>query len=69
MSLTDAEKNRLKKLGLKGLNKPKMTPKHPTKKAVVAVRCDNGKIKATSALEIAKAENHDSLIELLTSSN
>jgi hypothetical protein len=45
MSLTDAEKNRLKKLGLKGLNKPKMTPKHPTKKAVVAVRCDNGKIK------------------------
>ena len=45
MALTNAEKAKLKKLGLKGLNKPKMTPKHPTKKAVVAVRCDNGKIK------------------------
>ncbi len=37
MSLTDAEKNRLKRVGLSGLNKPKRTPKHPTKKAVVAV--------------------------------
>lgn len=45
MALTDAEKNKLKKLGLKGLNKPKMTPKHKTKKAVVAVREDNGKLK------------------------
>ena len=45
MALTDSEKNRLKKLGLKGLNKPKMTPSHPTKKAVVAVRGDNGKLK------------------------
>ena len=26
MSLTDAEKNRLKKVGLSGLNKPKRTP-------------------------------------------
>ena len=26
MSLTDAEKNRLKKAGLTGLNKPKKTP-------------------------------------------
>ena len=38
MSLSDAEKNRLKRVGLSGLNKPKRTPKHPTKKAVVAVR-------------------------------
>ena len=38
MSLTDAEKKRLKKVGLSGLNKVKRTPKHPTKKAVVAVR-------------------------------
>ena len=45
MALTDSEKNKLKKLGLKGLNKPKMTPSHPTKKAVVAVREDNGKLK------------------------
>jgi|TARA_R100000664_G_C2733549_1_gene123598 hypothetical protein len=44
MSLTDAEKNRLKKVGLTGLNKVKRTPKHPTKKAVVAVR-DGEKVK------------------------
>ena len=44
MSLTDAEKNRLKRVGLSGLNKPKRTPQHPTKKAVVAVR-DGSKIK------------------------
>jgi hypothetical protein len=44
MSLTDAEKNRLKKVGLTGLNKPKKTPSHKTKKAVVAVR-DKGKVK------------------------
>ena len=44
MSLTDAEKNRLKRVGLSGLNKPKRTPIHPTKKAVVAVR-DGSKIK------------------------
>ena len=35
MSLTDAEKNRLKKVGLSGLNKPKRTPSHKTKKGVV----------------------------------
>jgi len=45
MSLTDAEKNRLKKVGLTGLNKPKRTPGHKTKKAVVAVREDDGDIK------------------------
>ena len=44
MSLSDAEKNRLKRVGLSGLNKPKRTPSHPTKKAVVAVR-DGSKIK------------------------
>jgi len=44
MSLTDAEKNRLKKAGLTGLNKPKRTPNHPSKKGVVAVR-DDGKMK------------------------
>ena len=44
MSLTDAEKNKLKRYSLSGLNKPKRTPKHPTKKAVVAVR-DGDSIK------------------------
>ena len=44
MSLTDAEKNRLKKVGLSGLNKPKRTPSHATKKGVVAVS-DKGKVK------------------------
>ena len=44
MSLTDAEKNRLKKAGVSGLKKPKRTPKHPTKKGVVAVR-DDGKVR------------------------
>ena len=44
MSLSDAEKNRLKRVGLSGLNKPKRTTQHPTKKAVVAVR-DGSKIK------------------------
>jgi hypothetical protein len=44
MSLTDAEKNRLKKAGLTGLNKPKRTPNHPSKKGVVAVR-DDGRVK------------------------
>jgi len=36
--MTDAEKAKLKKHGLSGLNKPKRTPDHPTKKGVVAVR-------------------------------
>ena len=44
MSLTGAEKNRLKRVGPSRLNKPKRTPSHPTKKAVVAVR-DGSKIK------------------------
>ena len=44
MALTEAQKNKLKRLGLKGLNKPKKTPNHPTKKAVVAVK-DGDKVK------------------------
>ena len=35
---------KLKKYGLKGLNKPKRTPNHPTKKGIVAVK-DGDKIK------------------------
>tara|TARA_R110002049_G_scaffold228538_1_gene400691 strand:- start:167 stop:508 length:342 start_codon:yes stop_codon:yes gene_type:complete len=38
MSLTDSEKAKLERIGVSGLNKPKMTPNHPTKKAVVVVR-------------------------------
>tara|TARA_R100001440_G_scaffold5920_1_gene12382 strand:- start:139 stop:471 length:333 start_codon:yes stop_codon:yes gene_type:complete len=38
MSLTDAEKARLKRVGLSKLNTVKRTPNHPKKKAVVAVR-------------------------------
>ena len=44
MALSESEKNKLKKYSLSGLNKPKRTPKHSTKKAVVAVR-DGGSIK------------------------
>jgi len=44
MALTKSEKARLKKAGLRGLNKPKRTPKHRTKKAVVATRI-GGKVK------------------------
>ena len=44
MALTKAEKARLKRAGLARLNKPKRTPKHKTKKAVVGVRV-GGKVK------------------------
>ena len=44
MALTDAEKGRLKRAGLSGLNKPKRTPQHPSKKGVVAIR-DGGKVR------------------------
>ena len=44
MALTKAERARLKRAGLTRLNKPKMTPKHRTKKAIVATRV-NGKLK------------------------
>ena len=43
MALTKAEKARLKRVGLTRLNKPKRTPRHKTKKAVVATRV-GGKI-------------------------
>ena len=42
--MKDSEKKKLAKYGLKGLNKPKRTPSHPTKKGIVAVR-DGDKIK------------------------
>ena len=44
MALTKSEKARLKRAGLTRLNKPKRTPKHRTKKAVVATRV-GGKVK------------------------
>lgn len=44
MALTDAEKNKLKRHNLSGLNKPKRTPQHATKKGVVAIR-DGGSIR------------------------
>jgi hypothetical protein len=44
MALTTAEKARLKKAGIRKLNAPKRTPKHPKKKGVVAVRIA-GKVK------------------------
>ena len=44
MALTKAEKARLRRAGLTRLNKPKFTPKHNTKKAVVATRV-GGKLK------------------------
>ena len=42
--LTKAERAKLERYGLQRLNKPKMTPGHPRKKAVVATRVD-GKVK------------------------
>ena len=44
MALSKTEKAKLGRVGLTGLNKPKMTPSHKTKKAVVAIR-DNGTVK------------------------
>ena len=44
MALDKSEKAKLERYGLSGLNKSKRTPKHPTKKAIVAVR-DDGNIK------------------------
>ena len=45
MALSESEKNKLKKYGLTGLNKPKNTPSHPTKKGIVAVKEDTGNVK------------------------
>ena len=44
MALTKAERARMRKFGLTRLNKPKFTPKHKTKKAIVAVEI-NDKLK------------------------
>jgi hypothetical protein len=44
MALTKAEKARMRRAGLTRLNKPKFTPRHKTKKAVVAVEI-NDKLK------------------------
>ena len=42
--MTDAEKQKLRRFGLTGLDKPKRTPNHPNKSHIVATRVD-GKIK------------------------
>lgn len=44
MALSESEKNKLKRYGLSGLNKPKKTPSHPTKKGIVAVK-DGERVK------------------------
>ena len=44
MALSDSDKKKLKRYRLSGLNKPKRTPDHPTKKGIVAVS-NNGGIK------------------------
>ena len=36
---------RLARLGLKGFNKPKRTPNHPTKSHVVLAKCEDGSTK------------------------
>jgi len=45
MALSESEKKKLDRYNLDGLNKPKKTPSHPTKKGIVAVREDDGDIK------------------------
>ena len=44
MSLSESEQKKLKGYGLTGLNKPKRTPDHSTKKGIVAIR-DGGSIR------------------------
>ena len=44
MSIPDRVKSTMKRLGLKGVNKPKRTPDHPTKSHVVMVS-EGGKYK------------------------
>lgn len=44
MAIPNSVKNQMKKNGLTGVNKPKMTPSHPTKKAVVMAH-ENGQYK------------------------
>jgi hypothetical protein len=38
MPLTEAQKTKMKELGLEGVNKPKRTPSHPTKSHVVMAK-------------------------------
>ena len=45
MALTESEKKKLDRYNLSGLNQPKRTPGHPTKKGIVAVRESDGDIK------------------------
>jgi len=45
MALSESEKKKLDRYNLDGLNQPKRTPGHPTKKAIVAVREGDGDIK------------------------
>lgn len=42
--MTTDIKNKLQRYGLSGLNQPKRTPSHPTKKGIVAVKT-NGNVK------------------------
>ena len=44
MALTESQKRKMKELGLSGVNKPKRTPKHPTKSHVV-MASENGETK------------------------
>jgi hypothetical protein len=38
MPLTEAQKTKMRELGLEGVNKPKRTPSHPTKSHVVMAK-------------------------------
>lgn len=44
MALTESQRNKMKELGLSGVNKPKRTPSHP-KKSHVVMASENGKTK------------------------
>lgn len=44
MAIPERVKNKMKELGLSGVNKPKRTPNHPTKSHVV-MASENGKYK------------------------
>ena len=58
MALTESEKSKLGRLGLSGLNKPKRTPTHPTKKAVVAVRAPSGGVKVIRFVDQKMGHNY-----------
>ena len=42
--MKEVDKKKLERVGLTRLNTPKRTPKHPTKKGVVAIR-ESGKVR------------------------